>query len=116
MNVLQVKITVGGTDYYMSDQEYTAPDSQNFYFPWIVRAPRLTWATTTGGYIDVKQGSMALISKPNDSDHPFSGSDFQTLITTPQAYDVTINYGYNAADLINGSVVLQSISNDVLTF
>jgi len=116
MNVLQIKITVGGSDYYMSDQEYTAPDSQNFYFPWIVQAPRLTWASTTGGYIDVKQGSMALISKPNDSDHPFSGSDFQTLITTPQAYDATINYGYNAADLINGSVVLKSISNDVLNF
>ena len=61
---LEIMITVGGSDYYLSDEGHSgaafgATAGSQYYYPFVARPPRLTWGPTGGGYISVQAGSLS---------------------------------------------------------
>ena len=113
-----VKMTVDSTDYYLSDESYAG---ENYWNPFILSPPRLDLKGE--GWIKCEAGSMVLINEPFNTKHPFSYSngDFATLLSTPEKeYDVTINFDNESTAqnevLWSGKAVLESLSNEALTF
>ena len=58
---LSLKITVGGSNYYVSDQEYLATDA-NFHYGYVLTAPSITLGTTRGGYANFSSGKACSIT------------------------------------------------------
>ena len=113
-----VKMTVDSVDYYLSDESYAG---ENYWNPFILSPPVLNMRGE--GWIRCEAGSMVLINEPFNTKHPFnySNGDFAILLSTPmKEYAVTVNYDNESTAqdevLWSGKAVLESITNEVLTF
>ena len=62
---LSLKITVSGSDFYVSDSEFLNTDG-NFHYGSLLSAPTLTLSKTRGGYANFKTGSVVLENRPLD--------------------------------------------------
>ncbi len=113
MAQIEIKITVSGTDYYVSDTEYMSSDG-TYYHGFVDSAPNLTLGSSRGGFLTVRSGMLVLTSEPDNSEHPFGLTRFATLLTQ-SAYAVTIKFD-TIHPLFSGSIVLDQISNDQLRF
>jgi len=113
---LSIKITVSGTDYYVSDDEYLALDSK-FHFAFVNSAPAISFAPVSGGHIKIKSGSLVLDNLPQDSNHPFGSTRYAALLAAPEtAYTCVINIGSIGYDFFTGVLVLDSINPRTLKF
>jgi len=113
MAQIEIKITVSGSDYYVSDTEYMSPDG-NYYHGFVTSPPDLTLGTNRGGFLTVRSGMIVLTSEPDNTDHPFGLARFTTLLTMG-VYAVEIKFDTQYA-LFVGTLVLDQISNDQLRF
>ncbi len=112
--MIQCKITVDGTDYYISDQSKISNDG-NFYHGFIKSKPSIKIGRVKGGYIAPIIGSITLINEPFNNKHPFSGSRYTALLTTPGPYTLTI--GFNTAyPIFEGVINLTGLSKNQLNF
>lgn len=113
-----VKLTVGGTDYYLSDTGYNGSE---FFYPFLVAPPRISFEGSE--YIQVKAGDLQLHNLPEDSNHPFSyaSGNFSSLLSDPYTeYSVVINHNREnfstGKSLWEGKAVFSSISKSTITF
>ena len=113
MAQIEIKITVAGTDYYVSDTEYMSSDG-TYYHGFVDSAPNLTLGSSRGGFLTVRSGMIVLTSEPDNSEHPFGLARFTALLSQ-SAYAVEIKFDTIHA-LFAGSIVLDQISNDQLRF
>ena len=121
---LEIMITVGGSDYYISDEGHSGASfgttsGSQYYFPFVARPPRLTWGPTNGGYISVQAGTLSLVNKPYDSNHPFSGTNYRNLLsdagTTTNLPTIAIKDSTKYA-IFDGSLVFNNLNSDVINF
>ena len=113
MAQIEIKITVSGTDYYVSDTEYMSSDG-TYYHGFVDSAPNLTLGSSRGGFLTVRSGMIVLTSEPDNSEHPFGLARFTALLSQ-SAYAVEIKFD-TIHPLFSGSIVLDQISNDQLRF
>ena len=113
MAQVEIKITVAGSAYYVSDTEYMASNGI-YYHGFVDESPNLTLGSTSGGFLSVKSGMMILTSEPDNSEHPFGLSRFTGLLAQT-AYPVEINFD-TAYAMFEGTIILDQISNDQLRF
>ena len=122
--MLEIMITVGGSDYYVSDEGHSgasfgSTSGSQYYFPFVAKPPRVKWASTDGGYITVEKGTLSLVSKPWNSNHPFSGTNFRNLLgdagTTTNLPTIALKDSTKYA-IFDGSLVFKSINEDLLNF
>lgn len=121
---LEIMITVGGSDYYISDEGHSgasfgATSGSQYYFPFVAKPPRLTWGPTNGGYISVQAGTLSLVNKPYDSNHPFSGTNYRNLLsdagTTTNLPTIAIKDSTKYA-IFDGSLVFNNLNSEVINF
>lgn len=113
---LSIKITVDGTDYYVSDDEFISP-SGTLHYPFVIQAPVITLGANQGGWLQYKSGSFAMESRPIDDTHPFGGPRYTgDLLNIGSTYPIVINFGLLGYDWLTGIAVLESISQDQLQF
>jgi len=121
---LEIMITVGGSDYYLSDEGHSgasfgATSGSQYYFPFVAVPPRLTWGPTTGGYISVQLGTLSLVNKPYDSNHPFSGTNYRNLLSdagsTSNVPTISIKDSTKYA-VFDGTLILSQINSETITF
>lgn len=113
---LSIKITVSGTDYFVSDDEFLGLDG-NFHYAFVNVAPTFTLSPVNGGYIEIETGTLVLDNLAQDSNHPFGSTRYTSLLTTPgTAYACTINTGVIGYDWVTGVLIIDSITSKTLTF
>ena len=121
---LEIMITVGGSDYYLRDEGHSgasfgATSGSQYYFPFVARPPRLTWGPTTGGYISVQAGTLSLVNKPYDSNHPFSGTNYRNMLadagSTSNVPTIAIKDSTKYA-IFDGTLSFSGLSNGLLNF
>ena len=121
---LEIMITVGGSDYYLSDEGHSgasfgATAGSQYYYPFVAVPPRLTWGPTGGGYISVQAGSLSLVNKPYDSNHPFSGTNYRNLLsdagTTTNLPTIAIKDSTKYS-IFDGTLVFRNLTPENLTF
>jgi len=121
---LEIMITVGGSDYYLSDEGHSgasfgATSGSQYYYPFVTVPPRLTWGPTTGGYITVRAGWLSLVNKPYDSSHPFSGTNYRNLLsdagTTTNLPTIAIKDQTKYA-IFDGTLVFNNLNSEVINF
>ena len=121
---LEIMITVDGSDYYLSDEghigaSFGSTSGSQYYFPFVARPPRLTWGPTTGGYISVQAGSLSLVNKPYDSNHPFSETNYRNLLsdagTTTNLPTIAIKDQTKYA-IFDGTLVFNNLNSEVINF
>ena len=122
--MLEIMITVGGSDYYLSDEGHSggsfgATEGSQYYFPFIARPPRLTWGPTNGGYITVQAGWLSLVNKPYDSNHPFSGTNYRNLLSdagsTTNLPTIAIK-DQTKYSIFDGTLVFNNLNSEVINF
>ena len=113
---LEVEITMdlplagGSVYYYLSDESHVGANGR-FYHGYIIGRPKIKMAPTSGGFVQMTSGGITLVNRPNDSDHPFGGSRYTTILSTPGPYYIGIRFD-EAYNLFEGMVFLQSITSD----
>ena len=113
---LSLKITVGGSAYYVSDDEFLASNAV-FHYGFIQQAPVIELAPSRGGWSNFRAGQIVLENRPHDSNHPFGGSRYQDLIGNPSTtYAFVLNFGVLGYDWVVGVLVLETIKQDDITF
>jgi len=113
---LSLKITVDGSDYYVSDDEFLASNAL-FHYGFISRPPIVELAPSRGGWANFRAGQVSLENRPHNSNHPFGGSRYTDLISNPSTtYAFVLNFGVLAYDWITGVLVLEKVREDDLTF
>ena len=107
---LSLKITVGGSNYYVSDQEYLATDA-NFHYGYVLTAPSITLGTTRGGYANFSSGRVVLENRPLDNTHPFGSSRYTSLVSSPSTtYPFVLKTTLTGYDWITGYPIVSSES------
>lgn len=121
---LEIMITLGGSDYYLSDEGHSgasfgATEGSQYYFPFVAIPPRLTWGPTGGGYITVQAGWLSLVNKPYDSNHPFSGTNYRNLLsdagTTTNLPTIAIK-DQTKYSIFDGTLVFNNLNSEVINF
>ena len=121
---LEIMITVGGSDYYLSDEGHSgasfgATSGSQYYFPFVAVPPRLTWGPTTGGYISVQAGTLTLVNQPYDSNHPFSGTNYRNLLSdagsTSNVPTIAIKDSTKYA-IFEGTLLFKQLTNETIDF
>jgi len=121
---LEIMITVGGSDYYVSDEghngaSFGATAGSQYYYPFVAKPPRLTWGPIGGGYISVQAGSLTLVNKPYDSSHPFSGTNYRNMLSdagsTSNVPTIAIKDSTKFA-IFDGTLILQQITSEIIRF
>ena len=121
---LEIMITVGGSDYYVSDEGHSgasfgATSGSQYYYPFVAVPPRLTWGPTTGGYITVQAGWLSLVNKPYDSSHPFSGTNYRNMLanagSTSNVPTIAIKDQTKYA-IFDGTLVFNNLNSEVINF
>jgi len=113
MAQIEIKITVSGANYFVSDTDYMSSDG-TYYHGFVDSPPNLTLGATVGGFLTVQSGMIVLTSEPDNTNHPFGLTRFTALLTQ-SAYAVEIKMD-TIHPLFAGSIVLDQISNDQLRF
>ena len=114
MNQLEVVLTVSGSDYYLSDVAHIGQDG-NFYQEWIVEPPKLKLGPVKGGHVAPQIGGFRIAKDLIDSNHPFFGSRFTTVLATPGPYVMKLYHG-TKYPLFEGSITLSGISDQFMDF
>lgn len=113
---LSLKITVGGTAYYVSDTEFLADDA-NFHYGYVLTAPTITLGTNGGGYASYSSGRVVLENRPLDDTHPFGASRYISLITNPATtYSFVLKTTLTGYDWLTGTMVIEKITEEALSF
>ncbi len=121
---LEIMITVGGSDYYLSDEGHSGASfgttsGSQYYFPFVAVPPRLTLGPTNGGYISVQSGTLSLVNKPYDSNHPFSGTNYRNLLSsagsTSNVPMISVKYSTKYS-IFDGTLIINQINSEIITF
>lgn len=113
---LSIKMTVDGTDYYMSDEEFISP-AGTLHYPWVIQAPVITLGANQGGWLQYQAGGFAIESRPIDSDHPFGGARYTAeLLDIGTTYSIVINFGLLGYNWLEGIAVVESLAEDQIRF
>ena len=113
---ITVKMTVSGTDYFMSTEGF---QGSNYYSPFVASLPSIR--ISGNGWIRTQAGELALTNNPDDSSHPFSYSTgWNSLLTNPaQQFTTVINKGEPIGDKVAmwyGIAVLRGVNKNGLYF
>ena len=109
---LSLKITVGGTAYYVSDDEYLADDA-NFHYGYVLQAPSITLGVSRGGYANFSSGRVILENRPLDNTHPFGSSRYTSLVSSPSTtYPFVLKTTLTGYDWITGTMVIENITEE----
>ena len=112
---LSIKIT-NGSNYFVSDDEFLATDA-NFHYGFVQTAPRVTLASVRSGWANFRVGQLVLENRPLDSNHPFGSSRYTTMLANPSTtYAFALNLGVMGYDWITGTLVLEQVTEQNLTF
>jgi len=113
---LSLKITVGSTAYYVSDDEYVADDG-NFHYGYVLNAPVMTLGATRGGYANFRSGFVVLENRPLDDSHPFGSSRYTSMVSSPSTtYVFVLKTTLTGYDWITGVLVIENITEESLRF
>lgn len=113
---LSIRITVDGSDYYVSNEEFMSSEAI-LHYPYVISAPVVTLGTNRGGWLQYSGGGFTLESRPIDGTHPFGGPRYTgDLLNVGATYPVAINFGVLGYDWLTGVGVLESITQDQLRF
>ena len=113
---LSLKITVSGSDYLVSDDEYVADDG-NFHYGYVLDAPVMTLGATRGGYANFRSGFVVLENRPLDNTHPFGSSRYTTMVASPSTtYAFVLKTTLTGYDWITGVLVIENITEESLRF
>ena len=113
---LSLKITVGGSSYYVSDDEYVADDG-NFHYGYVLNAPVMTLGATRGGYANFRSGFVVLENRPLDDSHPFGSSRYTSMVSSPSTtYVFVLKTTLTGYDWITGVLVIENITEESLRF
>lgn len=116
MSTLSLKVTVSGTDYYLSDESFLRTDA-NFHYGFLLSGPRIKKGQVKGGFYDFEVGQVQIENRPLDESHPFGGSRYTSLIQNlGTAYPFVFQYGLQDFDWIVGTLVLENVDREALTF
>lgn len=116
MSVLSLKVTVSGIDYYLSDENFLRTDA-NFHYGFLLSGPRIKKGQVKGGFYDFEVGQVQIENRPLDESHPFGGSRYTSLIQNlGTAYPFVFQYGLQDFDWIVGTLVLEKVDREALTF
>ena len=116
MSNLSLKVTVSATDYYLSDETFLRTDA-NFHYGFLLSGPRIKKGQVKGGFYDFEVGQVQIENRPLDENHPFGGSRYTSLIQNlGTAYPFTFQYGLQDYDWITGTLVLEKVDRESLTF
>lgn len=116
MTQLSVRLVVDATNYYLSDSAFLRSDAV-FHYGFLLTAPRVKLAQVQGGFFDFEIGQLQIENRPFDSNHPFGGSRYTDLLSNlGTAYSFAIRYGLQDYDWITGSLVLEKVDREALTF
>jgi hypothetical protein len=114
MTHLLATITVDGTAFRGSLRGFAG---QNFYQPFVKRMPSLELGQVEdSGKIGVKFGNLTLTNDYLNASHPFALERYEELLTAPQLYATTLKWGEAGDDLFNGSIFLQSVTDNEISF
>ena len=121
---LEIMITVGGSDYYVSDEGHTGASfgttsGSQYYFPFVAVPPRLTLGPTDGGYIQVQSGNLSLVNRPYDTNHPFSGTNYRNLLSdagsTSNVPTIAIKDSTKYA-IFDGTLIVSNFNAETINF
>ena len=113
-----------GRPYYVSDIPHIgakmgAESGSVYYYGFLKNPPDLTIGVTEGAYIETQSGSLSLINKPYDTDHPFGGDNFKTLLTdrsTNNPRAIIEIKDFTKYPLFKGTLFLEEITDSELKF
>ena len=113
-----------GEEFFVSDvghsgANFGAETGSSYYREFVKTPPTFTLGPTTGGWIHVQSGTITLVNRPFDDDHPFGSKHFSTLLTnTGNATDRPIIEIKDETKypLFRGTMYLTKISPTDLTF
>ena len=112
---LSLKITVGGTAYYVSDDEYLADDA-NFHYGYVLQVPSITLGVSRGGYANFSSGRVILENRPLDNTHPFGSSRYTSLVSSPSTtYPFVLKTTLTGYDWITGMMVIENTTEEALS-
>ena len=117
-DVLLTEMTFNNKQWYLSQDGHM---SENYYAPYLTKAPQLEIGQIKGGFIGVRLGNISIINKPNDRFSPFSifSGGYAKLISDPtQQIPVEIKWQQNerTSSLFDGTMYLKTFGSDALTF
>ena len=121
---LEIMITVGGSDYYVSDEGHTGASfgttsGSQYYFPFVAVPPRLTLGPTDGGYIQVQSGNLSLVNRPYDTNHPFSGTNYRNMLSdagsTSNVPTIAIKDSTKYA-IFDGTLIVSNFNAETINF
>ena len=72
---LSIRITVDGSDYYVSNEEFMSSEAI-LHYPYVISAPVVTLGTNRGGWLQYSGGGFTLESRPIGRTHPFGGPSY----------------------------------------
>lgn len=122
--MLEIQITVDGSEFYISDEAHYGADFGSasgsvFYYPFLAQAPSVKLASTEGGYVRCESGTLALLNQPFNSDHPFSGTRYRNLLdefgTPSTPIEIAIKDGTKYA-IFEGTLYPKRISDQIIEF
>ena len=114
--IITVKMTISGSDYYMSTEGFSG---SNYYYPYVDKLPKIEWSGE--GFLKTRSGQLSLINAPDKTNHPFGYStNWSSLITNPdQQFITVIHPGEPEGDKVAlwyGYAVVRNISENTLIF
>jgi hypothetical protein len=112
--MILAEITVDTVEYYLSTDGYQA---EKFYFPFIVSMPRLSIGPVgKGGLIGVQLGDIVLTKDPHNTNHPFGGGRFGSMLNNPTQYACKIIWSETQEVLHDAAISLIALDEQSLTF
>lgn len=113
-----VNIDLSGTDfndsvYYLSKDAYVG---SNFYFPFLLSAPKISIGDPRKSYLKTEIGSLVITNEPTNSDHPFYGSRYNTLLSKQLLIPFEVRIEESTNPLFAGSLFLTRITQEELSF
>ena len=117
-DVLLTEMTFNNKVWYLSEDGHL---SENYYAPYLTKAPQLELGQIKGGFIGIRLGNLGIVNKPNDRFSPFSiySGGYQKLMSNPtQNIPITIKWQQNevTSSLFDGTMYLKTFGSDSLTF
>ena len=115
----QVDIDLSGAPFY--DATYYVADSpgsftsSQYYHPFIRSLPSLSIGNFDQGWLRPSYGMLSIENRPQDSDAPFSGANFETLIDNPQTA-VPMTFYWNGDEVSQVTGILSKINESELSF
>ena len=96
--------------FYVSDHAHIGSNGE-FYHGFVTKTPKLKMSDTGSGEIQMNGGSLTMTNEPNNSNHPFGGSNYSKILSDTGPYYVGVKAEGNY-NLFEGQLFIQSIDSN----